>query len=251
MNKNLLVNEVSKLLGISSHTIRYYDKEGLIKLKLNERSGYREFDMNDIINLLNVIILRESEISIRDIKSLTQNYSSDEYERLLKSANEKLDMELMKIKAKKQIVENTIGLLKGKSDEFKIVERDKSHYDFIKSCKYDENLSSREFYDIALEKGIKDIKYKEILYKLKDEDMEVLIVANIETDYSIDSGSYLEYTKRVLDEAEIDTAIGEYYNYAKGNEIPINNDLWMTIDPHAMLSADGGYYIRLFSKIKS
>jgi hypothetical protein len=25
----------------------------------------------------------------------------------------------------------------------------------------------------------------------------------------------------------------------------------MTIDPHAMLSADGGYYIRLFSKIKS
>jgi DNA-binding transcriptional MerR regulator len=40
----LRVSELAKLAGVSSDTIRYYQKEGLLPEPSRSPSGYREFD---------------------------------------------------------------------------------------------------------------------------------------------------------------------------------------------------------------
>ena len=86
MRDKLTVSEVAKLLDVSAHTIRYYDKEGLITSDSDAENGYRLFDFEDIFRLSNVVILRDSGISIKDIKGLIRNYSKEEYANQLKKS---------------------------------------------------------------------------------------------------------------------------------------------------------------------
>lgn len=62
-------NELEKVLGLSKHTIRYYEKEGLIYPRRDE-NGYRDYSEDDI-NILRVVkFLRNLNISIDDVKRI-------------------------------------------------------------------------------------------------------------------------------------------------------------------------------------
>lgn len=62
-------NEVEKLLGITKHTLRYYEKEGLVH-PIKDDNGYRNYSDEDIQVLQLVKFLRNIDISIDDIKGI-------------------------------------------------------------------------------------------------------------------------------------------------------------------------------------
>ena len=62
-------NEVEKLLGITKHTLRYYEKEDLVH-PLKDDNGYRNYSDEDIQVLQLVKFLRNIDISIDDIKGI-------------------------------------------------------------------------------------------------------------------------------------------------------------------------------------
>ena len=62
-------NELEKLLGITKHTLRYYEKEDLVHPDKDD-NGYRNYSDEDIQNLQFVIFLRNLNISIDDIKGI-------------------------------------------------------------------------------------------------------------------------------------------------------------------------------------
>ena len=45
------ISDAAKLLGISTDTIRYYEKEGVITPKRTSKNNYRDLDNRDIISL--------------------------------------------------------------------------------------------------------------------------------------------------------------------------------------------------------
>ena len=53
------ISDAAKLLGISTDTIRYYEKEGVITPKRTSKNNYRDLDNRDIISLL--ICIRSEE----------------------------------------------------------------------------------------------------------------------------------------------------------------------------------------------
>lgn len=62
------IGEVSQKIGLSTHTLRYYEKEGLLYSINRKSNGLREFTDNDI-ELLNVICcLKDTGMSINNIK---------------------------------------------------------------------------------------------------------------------------------------------------------------------------------------
>lgn len=61
------INEVEKLTGIQDKTIRYYEKEGLLKTKRNE-NNYREFCTEDVEKLKQTKLMRSLGITLADIK---------------------------------------------------------------------------------------------------------------------------------------------------------------------------------------
>ena len=62
------IKQVSEQTGLSEHTIRYYDREGLLPLLKREESGKRSFSENDIQWLGLICCLKNSGMSIEKIK---------------------------------------------------------------------------------------------------------------------------------------------------------------------------------------
>lgn len=62
------INEVEKRTGITSHNIRFYEKEGLIHPSRNVTNGYREYTEADITLINRIKLLRMLDIPIKEIK---------------------------------------------------------------------------------------------------------------------------------------------------------------------------------------
>lgn len=63
------ISEVEKRTGITSHNIRFYEKEGLLHPHRNRSNGYREYTEADIEQINRIKLLRMLDISIIDIKT--------------------------------------------------------------------------------------------------------------------------------------------------------------------------------------
>ena len=63
------VSEVSRLAGVSKRTLQYYDDEGLI-LAQRSSNNYRLYDDAALERVWEILIYREMDIELKEIKSL-------------------------------------------------------------------------------------------------------------------------------------------------------------------------------------
>ena len=71
------VNEVSKLTGVSIRTLQYYDKIGLLKPAEYTESGYRLYDDAALERLQQILLFRELEFPLKDIKDIVTRSDFD------------------------------------------------------------------------------------------------------------------------------------------------------------------------------
>ena len=65
------IGEVAKLLGISSETVRYYEREGVIQSqKIDQESGYRYYEALDINALMRVRMYRNYGFTLQEAKQM-------------------------------------------------------------------------------------------------------------------------------------------------------------------------------------
>lgn len=62
------IKEVEEKTGITSHNIRYYEKENLIKPQRNPLNGYREYTQDDVMLINQIKFLRMLEIPIKSVR---------------------------------------------------------------------------------------------------------------------------------------------------------------------------------------
>lgn len=62
------INEVANQFGLSIHTLRYYDKEGLMPFIGRDKSGNRVFTETDLNWVAMVCCLKDTGMSIKEIK---------------------------------------------------------------------------------------------------------------------------------------------------------------------------------------
>lgn len=97
----MLIGEFSKITGISAYTLRYYEKEGLIKPIRNE-SDRRNYSESDVKWAEFIIRLKDTGMPIREIKHYAKlRAKGDEtlYERLemLLTHQKNLDAQIAKL----------------------------------------------------------------------------------------------------------------------------------------------------------
>ncbi|MFC5262393.1 MerR family transcriptional regulator [Kribbella qitaiheensis] len=61
------VAEAADLVGLSAHTLRYYEQQGLVRPARNS-SGYREYSASDLRRLVFLIRMRLSGMTMQDLK---------------------------------------------------------------------------------------------------------------------------------------------------------------------------------------
>lgn len=64
------VNEVSKLTGVSVRTLQYYDKIGLLLPAERTEAGYRLYDDASLERLQQILLFRELEFSLDEIRAI-------------------------------------------------------------------------------------------------------------------------------------------------------------------------------------
>ena len=61
------IQEISPKMGLSAHTLRYYEKEGLIKGVKRSEGGFRQYSDEDLEALSLICWLKNTGMSLREI----------------------------------------------------------------------------------------------------------------------------------------------------------------------------------------
>ncbi|MBR3785915.1 MAG: MerR family transcriptional regulator [Firmicutes bacterium] len=99
------VKEVSNLTGISVRTLHYYDQIGLLVPTAVTESGYRLYDDNALEKLQQIMLYRELEFPLRDIKNIMESTDFDR--------NRALQQQIEMLTLKKEHLENLITFARG------------------------------------------------------------------------------------------------------------------------------------------
>ncbi|WP_338448472.1 MerR family transcriptional regulator [Niallia oryzisoli] len=67
MEKHYSIQEVSQIIGVSKETLRYYDRIGLVS-PTRKSNRYRWYSRDDLIDLMNIQIMRYADFSLDEIK---------------------------------------------------------------------------------------------------------------------------------------------------------------------------------------
>ncbi len=106
MNAKLMtVHEVSCLANISVRTLHYYDSIGLLSPTEVTESGYRLYDEEALGRLQCILLFKEMQFPLKDIKGILD---SPTFER-----NKALDQQIELLKLKREHLDNLIELATG------------------------------------------------------------------------------------------------------------------------------------------
>ncbi|MDE5779684.1 MAG: MerR family transcriptional regulator [Lachnospiraceae bacterium] len=101
----MTVKEVSKLTGVSIRTLQYYDKIGLLKPAKYTESGYRLYDEKALELLQQILLFKELEFPLKEIKEIL---SGPDFDR-----NKALEQQITLLTMKKEHLENLILFARG------------------------------------------------------------------------------------------------------------------------------------------
>ena len=119
----MTVHEVSKIAGVSIRTLQYYDKIGLLRPTGYTDAGYRLYDDTDLERLQHILLFRELEFPLKDIKNIVENPDFD--------PSKALEQQIELLKLKKEHLDNLINFALGikllgvKSMDFSVFDRSK------------------------------------------------------------------------------------------------------------------------------
>ena len=96
----MIVNEVSKLTGVSIRALQYYDKIGLLHPAERTEAGYRLYDRASLEALQQVLLFRELQFPLKDILTIMTDPNYDR--------EKALDQQIALLKLRKEHLEQLI-----------------------------------------------------------------------------------------------------------------------------------------------
>lgn len=94
IKKTLSVHEVAKLTGITARTLHYYDEIGILKPTRLTEAGYRMYDDTALSRLQSILLFRELEFPLKEIKAIIDSPNFDASEAISQQ------IELLELKCK-------------------------------------------------------------------------------------------------------------------------------------------------------
>jgi DNA-binding transcriptional MerR regulator len=83
MNEKWMIGEVAELFGVSTDTLRYYEKIGILSSHKNQANGYRYYCYDEIVALMDILFFRNMELSVNDIKQIITQMDIGDIKNLL------------------------------------------------------------------------------------------------------------------------------------------------------------------------
>lgn len=126
------IAEVAELTGLTAHTLRYYERDGLLLGPVDRAaSGHRRYTERDLTWITLITRLRATGMPIRDVKryaALVRAGAGNEQERLdlLLAHRSRVEAQLAEITGHLRAVDHKIGIYEGKVEQVLDFERARS-----------------------------------------------------------------------------------------------------------------------------
>ena len=101
----MTVNEVSKLSGVSIRSLHHYDKIGLLPATEVTAAGYRLYDDKALERLQMILLFKELQFPLKDIKEILDDLNFDR--------SKALEQQIRLLQLRKEHLENLIDLATG------------------------------------------------------------------------------------------------------------------------------------------
>lgn len=162
VNTMRTVNEVSKISGVSIRALHHYDNIGLLKATEVTEAGYRLYDDAALERLQYILLFKELEFSLKEIKEILD---SPDFDR-----SKALEQQIHLLKLRKEHLQNLIDLASG----IKMIGVKNMSFEAFDTRKIDEYAAQ------AKASWGKTEAYKEFEQKAAGRSMEVQRKLNIE-----------------------------------------------------------------------
>lgn len=215
----MTVNEVSKLTGVSIRALQYYDKIGLLKPTGYTESGYRLYDDTALEMLQQILLFRELEFPLKEIKQIL---SRPDFDR-----NKALEQQIALLTMKKERLENLIDFAR----EIKMIGVKAMDFSAFDTKMLDEYARQ------AKEQWGKTNEYKEYVQKSQNRSKEV--ERNVMENFWQLFAGFGKLKEDELQAAEVQSQVRKLQDYITQNFYHCSKDILFGL---GQMYADGGEF---------
>lgn len=252
----LSIGELAKLLNVSTHQIRYFEEQGVLKPDEIGENGYRMYGINSLYRMSHILYLREFAIPVSRIKECFESYKEEDYILLFKEKIEELNIELKRLTTLRDETVDMVSSLEkihNRDSVFSTIEREER----IMAVVIDETLNQpytvKEFYRDF--KGVKDLYKTDFATYIKDSSVYSCVECESEALKEKDKkvlpqGKYLNYLFTVKEESEVDEFLKKFYRHIYINDIDVDNYLIIMDNTRLSIAKNKEMYYQIEARIK-
>jgi DNA-binding transcriptional MerR regulator len=127
MDKQFTIQQVSKITGLTVHTLRYYEKIGLLDGVARNEHGYRLYYETDILWIEFLIRLRETGMPISEMKRFSDLRSQGKStisarRKMLETHQEKINLQIKELKENLMSIKKKINYYRTLEGEDKLID---------------------------------------------------------------------------------------------------------------------------------
>lgn len=167
-NNRFTISQFAAIHGTTKRTLMWYDEMGILKPAFVGENGYRYYTYMQSSALETILMLRELNVSIEEIRAFMLNRSAASMERLMQEKIIEVERSIAKLKNIQKALESRhqdmMTLLQIDLDEIRIVEKGKSCLAVVPVP--DENTAD-EITETQIEKVIEETKRRQV-HRLHD-----------------------------------------------------------------------------------
>jgi len=200
LRKLITKGEVAELLHMTKSQIRFYEKKGLLQPIIDD-NGYAMYTFDHLDVLEMILLLKELDTPIKEIKKIISDESTFNYEEIIQRSYDNISKEMDKLKEKQNMLNNKLSLYKQSAvNAYSIDAYEERMLHLFDDDMADETTEKR-VYDSTIKYNIDYLDPHMELCSIKNKSGELVGVLNIE------GNEYTEMAKRYTIEA------GQYFSY--------------------------------------
>ncbi|RAJ03102.1 DNA-binding transcriptional MerR regulator [Paenibacillus pabuli] len=108
MNNYITIRELSKLMHVSVHQIRYFEEKKIFFPAYVDTNHYRMYGMDEIYQLSHILLLRKLNVPVQQIKECLLSYSADDYYGLLTDSLQDVQSQIDSLIHMKQFIQSIL-----------------------------------------------------------------------------------------------------------------------------------------------
>ena len=122
IEQNLTISEVAERTGLSAHTLRYYERIGLMSPIVKGLRGHRRYDEDDLDWITLIQRLRSTDMSVREMRHFADLVRQGDT--TIRERRKLLEKHQATLQARLEDIEQTLELLDHKVTTYRSMEKD-------------------------------------------------------------------------------------------------------------------------------